>query len=131
MAIFHGLQLNSKLLVRFFRRLGKCPTDTMGLFHGSPRKVINFVLAYRLRHPELKEKTKEARSVGCHYLLIGIPIAILVIVFLGAWLHMTLSVKEISSNGKEIHLLTNVINSAIDQHFGMLNYQKLHAATRD
>jgi hypothetical protein len=51
MAIFHGLRLNSKLLVRFFRRLGKCRTDIMGLFHGSPRKVINFVLAYRLRYP--------------------------------------------------------------------------------
>jgi hypothetical protein len=38
-----------------------------------------------------------------------------------AWLHMTLSVKEIFSDGKEIHLLTDVINPAIDQRFGMLN----------
>ena len=38
-----------------------------------------------------------------------------------AWLHMTLSVKEIFSDGKETYLLTNVINPAIDQRFGMLN----------
>jgi hypothetical protein len=51
--------INRKLLVRFSGRLGKCRTTTMGLISRiPPRKVINFVLAYRLRHAELKKKNQ-------------------------------------------------------------------------
>ena len=85
----------------------------MGLFHGSPRKVINFVLAYRLRHPRTKEATKEARWSGATIADRHTDPNLLMIVFPCVATH-DFVVKEIFSDGKETYLLTNVINPAID-----------------